>query len=144
MNIDFNFEDVNFDLPDEKSLCDWIDFAVKHEHCFTGNLSYIFCSDEYLWEMNKKYLGHDYYTDIITFDYVEDNYVSGDMFVSIDRVEDNAKMFNVSRETELLRVLIHGVLHLVGYDDLTDEQEAEIHRKEDFYIDIYNKQFKNI
>ena len=142
MNVDFNFEDVDFSLPDEQSLKDWIDYAVKNEHCFTGNLSYIFCSDEYLWDMNKQYLGHDYYTDIITFDYVEDKYVSGDMFISYDRVCDNAENFNVSRETELLRVMIHGVLHLVGYDDLTDEQEAEIHKMEDFYIDVYNKKFR--
>lgn len=142
MNIDFNFEDVNFVLPDEQSLKDWIDYTVQNEHCFTGNLSYIFCSDEYLWNMNKQYLGHDYYTDIITFDYVEDKYVSGDMFISYDRVCDNAENFNVSRETELLRVMIHGVMHLVGYDDLTDEQEAEIHKMEDFYIDIYNKKFR--
>lgn len=142
MNIDFNFEDVDFALPDEQSLKDWIDYTVKNERCFTGNLSYIFCSDEYLWNMNKQYLDHDYYTDIITFDYVEDKFVSGDMFISYDRVCDNAKSFNVSCETELLRVMIHGVLHLVGYDDLTDEQEAEIHRMEDFYIDVYNKKFR--
>ena len=142
MNIDFNFEDVEFALPDEQSLTVWIDLAVKNEDCFTGNLSYIFCSDEYLWNMNKQYLGHDYYTDIITFDYVEDKYVSGDMFISYDRIVDNALKFNVSRETELLRVMIHGVMHLVGYDDQTDEQEAELHRKEDFYIDVFNKQFK--
>ncbi len=142
MNIDFNFEDVDFTLPDEQLLKDWIDYTVKNEQCFTGNLSYIFCSDEYLWDMNKQYLGHDYYTDIITFNYVEDKYVSGDMFISYDRVCDNAENFNVSRETELLRVMIHGVLHLVGYDDLTDEQEAEIHKMEDFYIDVYNKKFR--
>lgn len=142
MNIDFNFEDVEFALPDEQSLTAWVDYVIKNEDCFTGNLSYIFCSDEYLWNMNKQYLGHDYYTDIITFDYVEDKYVSGDMFVSYDRVVDNAQKFGVSRETELLRVMIHGVMHLVGYDDQTDEQEAEIHRKEDYYIDVYNKQFK--
>ena len=142
MNIDFNFEDVNFTLPDTDILTNWIDYTVKNEGCFTGNISYVFCSDEYLWNMNKQYLGHDYYTDIITFDYVEDKYVSGDLFISIDRVEDNAKTFNVSRETELLRVMIHGVLHLLGYDDQTDEQEAEIHKMEDFYIDVYSKKFK--
>ena len=142
MSIDFNFEDVDFVLPDEQSLVSWIDYAVKNEQCFTGNLSYIFCSDEYLWNMNKQYLGHDYYTDIITFDYVSDGKISGDMFISYDRIVDNARKFGVSCEMELLRVMIHGVLHLVGYDDLTDEQEAEIHKMEDFYIDVYNKQFK--
>lgn len=142
MNIDFNFEDVEFELPDQQSLVDWICYAVENEGCFTGNISYIFCSDEYLWDMNKQYLNHDYYTDIITFDYVEDKYISGDLFISIDRVADNSKTFGVSRETELLRVMIHGVMHLVGYDDQTDEQEAEIHKMEDFYIDVYNKKFR--
>ena len=140
--IDFNFEDIEFKLPDNSLLRNWIEYTIRNENKELGSISYIFCSDEYLWNMNKQYLGHDYYTDIITFDYVEDKYVSGDMFISYDRVCDNAENFNVSRETELLRVMIHGVLHLVGYDDLTDEQEAEIHKMEDFYIDVYNKKFR--
>jgi rRNA maturation RNase YbeY len=142
MDINFNFEDVEYELPDEKSLVDWISYSIKNENFIPCKLSYIFCSDEYLWKMNKQFLEHDYYTDIITFDYVEGDNISGDMFISIDRIKDNANKFNVSCETELLRVMIHGVMHLVGYDDLTDEQEAEIHKKEDFYIDVYNNKFK--
>lgn len=142
MNIDFNFEDVQFDLPIEETLVNWIDFTCRNEGCETQNITYIFCSDEYLLNVNKQYLNHDYYTDIITFDYVKDKEISGDLFISYDRIVDNAKTFNVSRETELLRVMIHGVLHLIGYDDLTDEDEAEIHKMEDFYINVYETKFK--
>ncbi len=137
--IDFNFEDVSFDLPDKDALVSWIKSAIENEQKKMGNITYIFCSDEYLWDMNKQFLNHDYYTDIITFDYVKDNVISGDLFISYDRIKDNAEKFNVLRETELLRVMIHGVLHLVGYDDLTDEDEIEIHKREDFYL----KRWKN-
>ena len=132
--IDFNFEDVSFDLPDKNALVSWIKSAIENEQKKMGNITYIFCSDEYLWNMNKQFLNHDYYTDIITFDYVKNNVISGDLFISYDRIKDNAEKFNVLRETELLRVMIHGVLHLVGYDDLTDEDEIEIHKREDFYL----------
>ena len=132
--IDFNFEDVSFDLPDKNALVSWIKSAIENEQKKMGNITYIFCSDEYLWNMNKQFLNHDYYTDIITFDYVKDNVISGDLFISYDRIKDNAEKFNVLRETELLRVMIHGVLHLVGYDDLTDEDEIEIHKREDFFL----------
>jgi len=137
--IDFNFEDVSFDLPDKDALVSWIKSAIENEQKKMGNITYIFCSDEYLWNMNKQFLNHDYYTDIITFDYVKDNVISGDLFISYDRIKDNAEKFNVLRETELLRVMIHGVLHLVGYDDLTDEDEIEIHKREDFYLKRWKK-----
>ncbi|MBQ9212817.1 MAG: rRNA maturation RNase YbeY [Bacteroidales bacterium] len=137
--IDYNFEDVEFVLPDTKILSSWIEFAIKNESKILGNISYIFCSDEYLWNMNKQFLQHDYYTDIITFDYVKNNIISGDLFISYDRIKDNAEKFNVLRETELLRVMIHGVLHLVGYDDITYELEKEIHQKEDFYLSCWKE-----
>lgn len=140
--IDFNFEDIEFKLPDNSLLRNWIEYTIRNENKELGNISYIFCSDEYLWNMNKQYLNHDYYTDIITFDYVKDDIISGDLFISYDRILDNAEKFGVLRETELLRVMIHGVLHLIGYDDVTDELEEEIHKKEDFYIDIFEKKFR--
>ncbi len=140
--IDFNFEDIEFKLPDNSLLRNWIEYTIRNENKELGDISYIFCSDEYLWNMNKQYLNHDYYTDIITFDYVKDDIISGDLFISYDRILDNAEKFKVLRETELLRVMIHGVLHLIGYDDVTDELEKEIHKKEDFYIDIFEKKFR--
>ena len=138
MAINFQFEDAEFQFLDLKKVENWIKQTIETENCFTGNVTYIFCSDNYLLDVNRKYLNHDYFTDVITFDYVKNDKISGDIFISIDRVTENAKIFNVSRENELLRVMIHGVLHLIGYDDLTDEQEAEIHSKEDFYLNIYN------
>ena len=89
--IDFNFEDVEFDLPDKNTLTDWIKLAVESEGKTLGDITYVFCSDEYLWNMNKQYLNHDYYTDIITFDYVKNGVISGDLFISYDRTKDNAE-----------------------------------------------------
>ncbi len=138
MAITFQFEDAKFDFSDIAKVGNWICNAIENEKCFTGNVTYIFCSDNYLLEVNRKYLNHDYLTDVITFDYVKNRKISGDIFISVGRTKENAEIYNVSHETELLRVMIHGVLHLVGYDDQTDEQEAEIHSKEDFYLNIYN------
>ncbi len=138
MTISFQFEEADFDFSDLKKVENWIKNTIKTENCFTGNITYIFCSDDYLLDVNIKYLNHDYFTDVITFDYVKNSKISGDIFISIDRITENAKIFNVSRENELLRVMIHGILHLIGYDDQTDEQEEEIHKKEDFYLNIYN------
>lgn len=138
MAISFQFEEADFDFSDIKKVENWIKNTIKTENCFTGNITYIFCSDNYLLDVNRKYLNHDYFTDVITFDYVKNSKISGDIFISIDRITENAKIFNVSRENELLRVMIHGILHLIGYDDQTDEQEEEIHKKEDFYLNIYN------
>jgi len=138
MAISFQFEHANFEFSDPKKVENWIIKTIETEKCFTGNVTYIFCSDNYLLDVNRKYLNHDYFTDVITFDYVKNSKISGDIFISIDRITENAKIFDVSRENELLRVMIHGVLHLIGYDDQTDEQEEEIHKKEDFYLNIYN------
>ena len=138
MAINFQFEDSKFQFSDLEKVENWINQTIENEKCFTGNVTYIFCSDNYLLDVNRKYLNHDYFTDVITFDYVKNGKISGDIFISIDRITENAKIFNVSRENELLRVMIHGVLHLIGYDDQTDEQEAEIRSKEDFYLNIYN------
>jgi len=141
-NIDFNYEDVDYRIQDEDKIKSWINNVILLEQKKPSNLCYIFCSDEYLLNVNQQYLNHDYYTDIITFDYVEDNNISGDMFISIDRTQDNAKTFGVSRETELNRVIIHGVLHLIGYDDLTDEQEEQIHAMEDKCLKLFEENYR--
>ena len=98
----------------------------------------MFCSDEHLLEMNRSYLEHDYYTDIITFDYVEENVVSGDLFISIDRVRDNAKTLGQSVREELHRVMVHGLLHLLGYHDKSKEEQVEMRSKEDYYLTLRN------
>lgn len=96
----------------------------------TGNINYIFCSDEYLLEMNKKHLNHDFFTDIITFDYCEDKIISGDMYISIDRIKENALLLG-TEEFEYFRVIIHGILHLCGYEDDTLEETADMRNQED-------------
>ena len=104
-----------------------------------GDVVLIFCSDEYLLEINKKHLNHNYYTDIITFDYCVENIVSGDLYISIDRVKENAKTFNDSFINELSRVVIHGVLHLCGYNDKTESEKKIMTQKENQYINLLNK-----
>lgn len=129
--IDWNFEDVdefNFEL---KRFEGWIQKTVEGYMKNVGDLTYIFCSDEYLLEMNRSHLDHDYYTDIITFDYCEGDVVSGDLFISLDRVEDNAQTHGVSFIQEFARVVIHGVLHLCGLKDKSSEEEKEMRLAEE-------------
>lgn len=103
-----------------------------------GDISYVFCSDEYLLDLNQKYLSHDTYTDIITFDYCQGNTVSGDIFISIDRVEDNSKTFQVPFHEEVLRVCAHGVLHLAGYKDKTEGDARLMRQKEEEKIRMFH------
>lgn len=131
-------EDVSF-LPKNKiALRKWIVNSIKHEGKADGDINFIFCSDEYLLELNKSSLNHDYYTDIITFDYCEGQEVSGDLFISIDRVKENAKEMKLTFEEELHRVMIHGVLHLCGYKDKTKKDAETMRSKEDFYLKLRN------
>jgi probable rRNA maturation factor len=117
----------------------WLKSVASVEARVLGSVNIIFCSDDYLLNINKKYLSHDYYTDIITFDYCEKNILSGDLFISIDSVRDNAGFFNVSFSQELDRVIVHGLLHLIGYDDHTDEDIAVMRSKENCYIELKSK-----
>lgn len=133
--LDFFFEDIaEFSLPFD-DINNWITGACVKELSVCGDISVIFCSDEYLLEMNRQHLDHDYYTDIITFDYSIENVVSGDLFISIDRVKDNASSFNMRFNHELLRVIVHGVLHLLGYKDKSEEDITLMRSKENFYLD---------
>jgi probable rRNA maturation factor len=135
--ITFFNEDIEFKLKNSTKIKSWLKNIATAEGFKVGALNYVFCSDEYLLNVNREYLNHDFYTDIITFDNSEDSSkIEGDIFVSIDRVADNAKTLRKVYENELMRVLAHGVLHLVGYDDLTDEGEAEMRSKEDFYLNL--------
>ena len=101
-----------------------------------GDISIIFCSDPYILDINQRYLQHDYFTDIITFDYCEGKVLSGDLFISIDTVRENAAEYGASFEEELNRVMVHGLLHLIGYDDHTPEEQKEMRSKEDYYLSI--------
>ncbi len=136
--ISFFFEDIEeFDLSKFNVEAN-IEKLVANEGKIMGEVNYILCSDPYLLEMNKQYLQHDYYTDVITFDYCEDNVISGDIFISVDTVRDNAKEYDATFERELERVMVHGVLHLVGYKDKTDEDSKVMRSKENQYLVLFD------
>ena len=133
--IAFFNEDINFKFQGKNKFKAWLK-KVAEKECFTvGELNYIFCSDEYLHKINLEYLDHDTYTDIITFDNSEaETVIEGDIFVSIERVRENSQTLNTIFEEELKRVIVHGLLHLCGYDDYTPEDKAEMRRLENEYI----------
>ena len=131
-----NYTDYDFPFTTE-SLNDWIEKTIQSENKTFGDISLVFGSDDWLLDYNKTYLQHDYYTDIITFDYCENNLVSGDLLISLDRVFDNAISLNVPRETELKRVIIHGVLHLIGYTDKDDNNIGTMRKKENHYMSLF-------
>ncbi|WP_167616944.1 rRNA maturation RNase YbeY [Maribellus sediminis] len=133
-SIEFFFEDIKSVPIHEKILLLHLNSLIKNELKKTGDISVVFCSDEYLLEMNKEYLNHDYYTDIITFDYVEGETISGDLFISLDRVKENATKFEISVLKELYRVVFHGTLHLVGYNDKSEEEQQIMRQKENYYL----------
>ncbi|MBV6484496.1 MAG: Endoribonuclease YbeY [Flavobacteriales bacterium] len=139
LSISFHSEDVDFHLENEQQIIDWIKNTIQQEAKSATEISYIFCTDEYLYQMNLAYLNHDTYTDIITFDYTENSVVSGDIFISIDRVKENAIKFKTTFKNELSRVIIHGVLHLLGYKDKTPEQKQVMRSKEDFYLTLQSE-----
>ncbi|WP_420320919.1 rRNA maturation RNase YbeY [Flagellimonas sp.] len=135
--IDFHFES-DFELDDKTKYADWISRIIVSEGFKEGDISYIFCSDDYLLEINREYLNHDYFTDIITFDYTADRTVSGDVFISSERVEENALAFGVEFNNELLRVMSHGVLHLMGYGDKLEDEQKLMRRKEEEKIKLFH------
>lgn len=164
--ISFNSEDVQFNLKNKTKLKGWILKTIESKKKKAGDISFVFCSDTFLLEMNKEYLNHDTYTDIITFDYTNDTSannlgfstplevttkgakskttktatpISGDIFISIDRVQENADKFSKTFEDELHRVIIHGVLHLLGYKDKTKVAKAEMTKQEDLCLKALKK-----
>ena len=135
--ISFNYE-TDFELENEAQYEDWISRIIESEGFDEGEINYIFCDDEYLHKINVEYLDHDTLTDIISFDYTVGNLIQGDIFVSVERVLDNAKDFNVSFEEELKRVLSHGVLHYCGYKDKSPEDEALMRSKEEEKMQMFH------
>ena len=117
----------------------WIREMVQSKNRKIGDVNYIFCSDDYLLDINQQYLNHDTYTDIITFDYCEGEVLNGDIFISVERVRENAQKFEVSFQEELVRVMAHGILHLCGYKDKTKPQAAEMRKQEKWAIELYDK-----
>ncbi|NLZ96302.1 MAG: rRNA maturation RNase YbeY [Bacteroidales bacterium] len=123
MEITFQSEGVKHPQIDEKKLSHWIESVAKTHNKKIGEISYLFCNDDKILEVNQQYLNHDFYTDIITFDYSEGNRISGDIIISLQTVESNSQMYNTKFLEELHRVIIHGILHLLGLNDLTEEEE---------------------
>ena len=135
--INFNYES-DFTLDNEEAIATWLSAVILSENKNEGEINYIFCDDEYLHRINLEYLNHDTLTDIISFDYTMGNEISGDIFVSIERVLDNAKDYNTLFEDELKRVLVHGVLHYCGYKDKSESDEALMRSKEDEKLAMFH------
>jgi len=127
---------ILWEVPVNKKVKNWIVKAILNENLKEGEVNYIFCDDNYLSELNIKYLKHNTLTDIISFDYTIGKIISGDIFISIERVKENAEMFNTKYVDELHRVMIHGVLHYCGYKDKTDEEKTQMRAKEDYYLSL--------
>lgn len=135
--ISFNYE-LAFKLENEIAFSDWLSKVVISEKKHEGEINYIFCDDDYLLQINQQYLNHDTLTDIISFDYSIGNELHGDIFISIERVRENAEEFNVSFDDELKRVLVHGVLHYCGYKDKSEKDEVLMRQKEDEKIAMFH------
>ena len=127
---------TDFEIADKSILKKWIKKVVKQEGSVIAELNFIFCDDEYLLEKNKTFLKHDTLTDIITFDYSQKNMLTGDVYISIERVKENAQNYEVLFKNELHRVIIHGVLHMLGYKDKDEKHQKEMREKEDFYLSL--------
>lgn len=141
--ISYNTEEISFNLSQKRLVSKWLKTIANNNGYQLGDLNYIFCSDEYLLEINKQYLGHNYYTDIITFDYSEDyemigkqRKVYGDIYISIDTINHNALEYGEGFDRELHRVIVHGLLHLIGFDDVTEELQKEMHHQEDLALTV--------
>ncbi len=135
--ISFNYE-TDFKIDNETLFSDWISQVILSENKKEGDINYIFCDDEFILNINKQYLDHDYYTDIISFDYSVGNELHGDIFISIERVFENAQDFNVTFDDELKRVIIHGILHYCGYKDKSEDEEILMRNKEDEKINLFH------
>ena len=134
--ISYHFENTDFVFRERELNNRWLRTVAESEMKRIGDIAIIFCSDGYLLDVNRKYLGHDYFTDIITFDYCEGERLSGDLFISVDSVRENAVEYGTEFGNELNRVMVHGLLHLIGYDDHTEEDVKTMREKENHYLEI--------
>lgn len=141
MAIQFSIE-TKYSLKNRMLLKRWVKVVLENKGKKLGNLYFILCDDDFLLKINRQFLKHDYYTDIITFDYTEDGIIAGDLFISIDRVRDNATALQVSEHEELMRVMIHGVLHLLGLKDKSDEEAKQMRKAEEECLELLKEMSK--
>ena len=134
--INYFFEEIST-IAINEDISTWLEDIIVNEEKKLGKIQYIFCDDEYLLNVNREYLQHDFYTDIITFDYVKGKKISGDIFVSLPRIKDNAVQLSTDENEELKRVLAHGILHLCGYKDKSEEEQTLMTEKENYYLSKY-------
>ena len=137
--VTYNTDGVKMPSIKKRENTAWVKAVAASYGKRVGEIAYIFVDDEKILEVNRQYLGHDYYTDIITFDYCEGDKLSGDLFISIDSVRENAVEFGTEFDEELHRVIVHGLLHLIGYDDHTPEDQKQMRAKEDYYLSLRDK-----
>lgn len=139
--ITYHNEDCDFLFKFKAQNNKWLKLVAESEIKKIGDIAIVFCSDNYILDVNIKYLQHDYFTDIITFDYCEGKVLSGDLFISIDSVRENAELYGAEFAEELNRVIVHGVLHLIGYDDHTEEEQKVMREKENYYLSVRKQVF---
>lgn len=139
MSVYFHNEENTYVLLRKKPIKAWLKDVINLNDKLLGTINIIFCNDKYLLEVNKKHLQHDYYTDIITFNFCNNNTISGDLFISIERIKDNSKNNNLLFVNELHRVIVHGVLHLCGFNDKTKTEEEKMRQLEDHFLKILNR-----
>jgi len=138
-NLSFFSENVDFQINNTEPIQDWIEKLIESYQKILGEITYIFCSDDYLLKVNQKHLNHDTFTDIITFDYTNNGIISGDIFISIDRIKENSVEFKTSFEDELHRVMAHGVLHLIGFKDKTKGEQTLMTKAEDHALSLFSE-----
>ena len=144
MAVKYHTEDCNYRLTARRNVREWLYAVAQEEGYRIENINYIFCSAARLRAMNIEFLGHDYFTDIITFDYSElkEGFVAGDIFIDVETVADNARLYGATRREEMLRVVVHGLLHLCGQKDKSPRANKQMHRKEDKYLALYKSMFQ--
>jgi len=135
--VSFSFLEIDDDILDRPGIIQWLKLVIKSEKKASGDIQFIFCNDEFLLGINQAYLNHDTYTDIITFPTSQNaSIISGEIYISIERVKENASIRNIKFEFELSRVMVHGILHLMGYRDKTKAEQSEMRAKEDYYLNL--------
>lgn len=134
--VSYFFEETDFLFKGRVKNNKWLRLVAESEIRKLGDINIIFCSDNYILDINQRFLSHDYFTDIITFDYCEGDKLSGDLFISVDSVKENSIQYGTEFNDELNRVMVHGILHLIGYDDHTKAQQKQMRQKEDYYLSL--------